>query len=148
MAFIGTFRAQLKAAIGASVTSGALTLSAGDITVGYDHKPPSVDMFKDIGTSAAQMYIKPAVLKGIDKQSRQRQWSVEADLYFGFARETDNTMADVEGLIEAIFDRWDVAANWTGRGIPDDIRCELSADVKQSPVFAVYRIEVDVTSCG
>src|SRR5687768_16592502 len=101
MAFIGTFRTQLKAALGTSLVSGAYTLTtATDVIVGYDDQGAAGTLISGIGTSAPKLYIRPAVLQGIDPQTRNRTWAVTCDLYFGIARETDNTLVDIEGLIE------------------------------------------------
>jgi len=147
---IGTFREQLKAAIGTSVTSGAYTLTAATgVVVGYDDQGAAGTLVSGIGTSAAKMWIQPGELTGIDPDIRSlRTWTVVCDLYFGFARETDNTFADIEGLIEAILARWDDKANFSGTGRPDEVTARLeSVDVKQSPCFAHYVIEVRKKVC-
>lgn len=149
MAFIGTFRTELKAALGATVTNGALTLSAANVIVGYDDRDATAEIVAGVGTSNALLYIKPGKVTGIDSQTRLREWTVPCELYFGITRETDNQMTDGEGLLEKIFDRWDNAANFTGRGIPEDITTdEPEVDVKQSPAFVHYHIELKTTACG
>jgi hypothetical protein len=150
MAFIGTFRTQLKAALGTTLTSGDYTLTvADDVIVGYDDLGAAGTLISGIGTTHPKLYITPGVLQGIEPQTRLRRWTVVCNLYFGFARETDNTFADIEGMIEAILTRWDTAANFSGRGIPEQMTVSpVEVDVKQSPVFAKYEIELEVTACS
>ena len=149
MASIGTFRQQLKAAIGTSLTSGSYTLTAAtDVVTGYDDLGAASTLISGMSATAVKMWIRPGVLTGINQDTRLREWLVRCDIWFGMARETDSDLSAIEGLLEAIFARWDERANFSGVGTPKDIRCQMEDyDTKQSPVILHYVVEVTKTIC-
>jgi len=140
MAGIGTIRAALKTAAN-GLTSGSFTLSESRVVLGYDDVAPSADFIGTIVSAGPYLSIRGGQLVGVGEQVRVPTYRITAMLYFGFARETDNDLTGIEGLLDVL------RAAWAKPPIVDMSWSEPIINRKQSPVFGYYRIDLTAQGC-
>lgn len=102
------FRTRLQALAGTgSVAGGGFTLTAARCVLGYDDLALNNTFLASLVTDGPYMSIRRAILVGYNPaEPAAGRYVVPVDVWIGAARETDNTLVNIETFIEAIKTEW------------------------------------------
>jgi hypothetical protein len=129
-------KAALKTAV-ADISGGGYTLTSARCVLGFKPLAGNAAFLKSLATDGPYMVIGPAAKTEhlAAGASRISTYDVEIDLWFGLARETADTLANVEALVEAIDEAW--AAHETTWDAPE-------IDAQHSPAVLHYAMRCAV----
>ena len=134
------FRTRLKDLAGTgSVTGGGFTLTAARTVLGYDDLALNNTFLASLVTDGPYLSIRRAILSGYSPaEVAVGRYIVPCDLWIGFARETDNTLVNIETFVEAIKTEW--AGFWLDWEYDQ-------LDIKNSVAICHYVITAQTLAC-
>ena len=134
------FRTQLQALAGTgSITGGGFTLTSARCVLGYDDLALNNTFLASLVTDGPYLSIRRAILSGYNPaESALGRYIVPCDIWIGAARETDNTLVNIETFVEAIKTAWNIYwLDWEYDPIDD----------KANPLICHYVITASTLAC-
>jgi hypothetical protein len=148
---LAVMRAALKSSLGTpTLVAGGYTLTiATRVKLGHVRFASTTEFQKTIVSAGPYLVIHGGSLDGWDSGSKKGNYSIQATLWLGIAKDTDDDLTNAEALLAAIKGRWTNTANFTGTGThsPNEISwgAPILGDI--APILVQYQISTRFVAC-